>query len=356
MKVLLISRGDLVHLRPFMDYMQARDWEVHLAELSPTTFDAGDVTRHNCYLDDGYPKLLNYFYAGRMVRRLCRELKPDLLWGHYVTSAGTVAWLSGVRPYVLTVHGSDVLYESKKWTIRQLLKRMFRHAALIHTVSPQIDDRIVELGTSRDKLSCLAFGIEADAIEFTPRDSELHRTLRLACTRSLQNFIYDIPTLIRAMGELKQRNVEAQLTLCGTGALEPEFRAMVAELGVEETVTFGGGFRPNELNDILREHDVYVSASISDGASLSLLEAMASGIFPVVSDIESNRVWLDEKRARLFPTGDHVALADCIEELAGQSRLPTDGRDNRELIEEKADRPKNMNQVLDELEKVVKRS
>jgi glycosyltransferase involved in cell wall biosynthesis len=357
LRVVVISRGDFVHTLPFLEDMQERGWDVHFAELSPLTVKVGEgVTAHRCYLGDQYPKLLNYVAASRHVRRVCKKIQPDLLWGHYVSSAGTVAWLSGFRPYALTVHGSDVLYESQKWSIRQLLKRMFRSAALIHTVSPQIDDRIGELGTARTKLRCLPFGIDVDAIQMKVRDEPFGAPLRLVCTRSIQNFVYDMPTIIRAMAELKRRNVAAQLTFSGTGALEQECKDLAIQLGLDDCITFMGGYTSDQLNGILHDHDIYVSASLSDGASLSLLEAMASGIYPVVSDIPANRVWLEDVRAGFFPPGDAIALADRIEGIASQGQLPTDGRQNRAHVEASGNRTQNMSRVLDSLETVVNRS
>ena len=54
------------------------------------------------------------------------------------------------------------------------------------------------------------------------------------------------------------------------------------------------------VGELLREADVYVSAATSDGTSSSLLEAMASGAFPVVTSIRANRDWLEDGSTGLF--------------------------------------------------------
>ena len=66
--------------------------------------------------------------------------------------------------------------------------------------------------------------------------------------------------------------------------------------------------------EALHSGSCYISASLSDGTANSLLEAMAAGLFPIVSDIPANREWIaDGENGMLFPPGDHMALARCLE-------------------------------------------
>ena len=72
--------------------------------------------------------------------------------------------------------------------------------------------------------------------------------------------------------------------------------------------------------ELLGRAEIYLSASLSDSTSVSLLEAMASCAVPVVSDIEGNREWVGEgEGARLFPPGDSAALARALEHALDDS-------------------------------------
>jgi glycosyltransferase involved in cell wall biosynthesis len=76
------------------------------------------------------------------------------------------------------------------------------------------------------------------------------------------------------------------------------------------------------LAELLRGADIYVSTSRSDSTSVSLLEAMASGAFPVVTDIPGNRVWIaHSENGLLFPAGDSDALASCIRRAVKDTQL-----------------------------------
>jgi len=83
---------------------------------------------------------------------------------------------------------------------------------------------------------------------------------------------------------------------------------------------------------------LYVSTSTSDSTSVSLLEAMAAGCFPIVSDIPANREWIaSEAQGMLFPCGDDAALAACILRAGADPALRAGAQEaNRAVIAARA--------------------
>ena len=132
---------------------------------------------------------------------------------------------------------------------------------------------------------------------------------------------------------------------------------MVNEMGLQDTVTFLGGYKPEQLPSILASADVYVSASFRDGTSNSLLEAMSTGTFPVVSDIPANRPWIDDGRSGLlFPPGDADALADALTRALKDSALRSEAaRINRQIAVERADSDIHARRLLEAFEKCLTR-
>mgnify|MGYP001766876889 FL=1 len=104
------------------------------------------------------------------------------------------------------------------------------------------------------------------------------------------------------------------------------------------------GRKPNDqLIDYYRAADLYLSASITDGSSVSLLEAMACEIPVLVSDIPGNLEWVEDGRTGfLFKTGDSAQMADkilfCYQNRGEMQNIIAPAR---RLIEEKADWEKN---------------
>src|SRR6185295_18103430 len=102
---------------------------------------------------------------------------------------------------------------------------------------------------------------------------------------------------------------DARLVIAGDGSLRLALERMAREMLPAGRFEFVGRLEPAPLAELLGRAEVYLSASLSDSTSVSLLEAMASGAVPVVSDIEGNREWVrDGEGARLFAAGDVAAL------------------------------------------------
>ena len=71
-----------------------------------------------------------------------------------------------------------------------------------------------------------------------------------------------------------------------------ELERMVLAKGLDKQIEFVGGYSEQDLPGILHKHHIYISAAFWDGTPNSLLEAMATGILPIVSDIKANSAWL----------------------------------------------------------------
>jgi glycosyltransferase involved in cell wall biosynthesis len=113
-----------------------------------------------------------------------------------------------------------------------------------------------------------------------------------------------------------------------------------------------------ELLHQLASADIYVACPEIDATSVSLLEAMAAGCYPIVSDLPANREWIvDGQNGSLFPVGDSETLAAQIMTAAGSPQLRERARQaNLEIIRERALWRKNMSQVEDIIADLVRNS
>ena len=126
--------------------------------------------------------------------------------------------------------------------------------------------------------------------------------------------IKDHATLIRGW-ELVQRNLpDARLLLIGDGEERERLEKQVAQAGLGQSVEFWG--IRNDVSDILSAIDVFALTSISEAASLTLLEAMASGCASVVTDVGGNAEHLrDGVDGFLVPRGDALGVGSSISKL-----------------------------------------
>ena len=115
------------------------------------------------------------------------------------------------------------------------------------------------------------------------------------------------------------------------------------------SVQFVGRVPHEGMPDLLSQADIYVSTSLYDGTSVSLLEAMASGAFPVVTDIPSNREWIaDGDNGFLVPKENENLLAKKIVEAIRDHRLLGEAHEkNRKLVEQRAYWRENIKKIAE---------
>jgi glycosyltransferase involved in cell wall biosynthesis len=103
---------------------------------------------------------------------------------------------------------------------------------------------------------------------------------RLVCTRNFEP-LYNLSCVLRAFATIQAQYPDATLTLVGSGSQDTALRQEAAALRIEH-VTFAGRVAPAEVHRYYANADIYVQAPSIDNMPLSLLEAFASGL-PVVS-------------------------------------------------------------------------
>src|SRR5262249_13859139 len=174
------------------------------------------------------------------------------------------------------------------------------------------------------------------------------------CTRKLDP-LYDNFTILRALARRKADGLAFQARFVGGGGLEQQTRSAARDLGLDSCVEFVGNVAHEAVPDHLRWADVYVSASVADGAPSSLFEAMASGVFPVVSDIRANRDWLEHRTtAWLFPVGDDTSCAAGIRFALDSPEVVASAIEaNRQVVVERLDRCRNLQRLEALLEEAV---
>jgi glycosyltransferase involved in cell wall biosynthesis len=354
MKILLINPG-LSHSQPQLRYMVQAGHDVHCLNVAGGYQACQGVTAYDWSNGriTAWSKL-NYFRFGFRARKFIDDLKPDIVHAHFASSAGLVAYLSGFHPYAVTIHGSDLIYRAKTALGRSILRRVLCNAQLVNPVAGHMLPLIYKLGVLAERVLVLPFGIELEQYPYRPADQLLDNAIRVLCTRSLNADVYDIPTLLRGVAHARRRGGNVMLTLAATGRLSAKMKALASELGIEKYVTFGQGYAMSDLPEIMSRHDVYVSTSRWDGASLSLMETMACGLFPMVTNIQANTEWVDSSSAMLFEAGNYEQLGELLLGLPGQKAFVGMAiAKNRLIAQERADRTKLLAQLVQKLEAVV---
>ena len=202
-------------------------------------------------------------------------------------------------------------------------------------LNTQVVRELTRAGVPAQKIIELANGVEIDEIK-AKTDYALHHPARLIYVGRLHQQ-KGLNILMVAFQKLLQQQPQRQLCLqlVGDGPFRAELERLTDRLVLTQHVEFVG--ETDQVFQYLRMADIFVLPSNVEGLSNALLEAMASGLPVVVSNIPGNaEVVTDGKNGLLFAPGEPNALAQCLHGLVEQPNLRARlGTTARQVVKDK---------------------
>jgi len=346
-RIAFLGDGSLNHVRRWAGYFHERGHEVLLLSFESVDGCSFPARRLASYLPT---KLLGYLSAMGSVRRELAGFRPDLVNALYVGGYGFVAARSGCRPLAVSSLGSDLLVDYPSSIVHRLqIRSVLRTADLVITDAEELSRVAISIGANPEKILKAYMGI--DERIFFPRESYPGDAApgkgraRIVSTRNLHP-IYNVALLVEAAPLIRERR-DALFIVCGDGPERGRLEEKVKRLALDGSFVFRGRLDPEGIARELRAADVYVSTSKSDSTSVSLLEAMASGTAPVVTDLPANREWItDRENGRVIERDDPGALAAAVIETLDDAPFRYSARKiNYLVIGERGLWSKNMRRV-----------
>lgn len=316
MKVLYFSRGYSPHDERFLKALSRTDHEIYFLRLEGNQAVQLPTRVHEMHFLDT-PRGLNKSRAlVRYFQDLVKVLKPDLVHAGPVHGPAYIAARAGFHPLVSMSWGSDILYDVSH-SVKAKLKCQYtlNHTDIFVGDCQAVADRAISMGVPREHIFLFPWGV--DLQHFTPDGGSLWReklgwqkNFIFLSNRSFEE-IYGVDVIIRAFGLAIKRRPEMRLLLLGRGSLESRLRELVDSLGLSDFVHFADFASFEDLPEVYRSADIYLSASHSDGSSVSLMEALACGAPALVSNIASNLEWIEVcKNGWTFKDNDCRDLAE----------------------------------------------
>ena len=222
-----------------------------------------------------------------------RQVDADWLHAHYLTSHGTLAWLAqrGWRlraQLVGSAWGSDILLAPERsWLYRSITQRVLRACALTTSDSAHMARRMTELGAR--EVMTFPFGLDALPPLPGPKQPWL-----FYANRALE--LYRPERVLALFAAVARVQPEARLLMANGGSLADVLPAQALALGLSVGTLAGG--QQVELAGRLdaatqaqwyARAQWFISLPRSDSVSVSVLEAMAHGCIPLLSDLPANR-------------------------------------------------------------------
>jgi glycosyltransferase involved in cell wall biosynthesis len=223
--------------------------------------------------------------AGPHYRRLLRENDYDLAHAFFGFPTGWLCYRTAKRlPYIVSLRGSDVPGQHARLQLEYkilapVFRRIWRNATALVACSEGLKSRALRFLPSAS-IDVIPNGIESD--RFSPAEAvETTDELRLLTVGRLSG-TKRVDMLIDAVEILHKDGLKLHLTIAGGGQMEQQLKEIISTRNLGEVVEITGRIDPQAMPELYRSNDIFVSATVQEGMSNAMLEAMASGL-PIVT-------------------------------------------------------------------------
>ena len=235
-------------------------------------------------------------------------------WSWHLFAAPAV-WVAHLRrvPVVVNYRGgeADAFLQRAGGMVRLTMRRAARLA---------VPSGFLERVFARHGMTAEILPNVVDLQRFPPRPPRDPSSCHLVVARNLEA-LYDNATALRAFARVRAVWPQARLSVAGSGPEEQALKRLAAELGIAEAVHFTGKLDRDAMAALYQDADLLLNPSLADNMPNSLLEAMASGV-PIVSTNVGGIPFLvrDGLTALLVPPGDADAMAERALQVLGDLR------------------------------------
>jgi L-malate glycosyltransferase len=368
-RILYLTDNSTVHNRRFLEELVVAGHELWSWNLTGAGANSRSdkpeivrsITSKHCVSRGASPRQFRELLP--QLQSVLEEFQPALVHSGPIQSAGYLAALSDFHPTLLMSWGSDLLADADRnseW--KQATEFALQKA----------DAFFCDCDTVLKKANSFRFFFDSQVVQFPwgvrqgvfspegplPSHDKFNPTAgttTFVYTRSYEP-VYGTDTLLEGFRRAWAVNPSLRLMLVGNGSQSECIRSFVQMHDLSEVVLQIGPQPEEDLPMWFRAADAYISCAKSDGTSISLLEAMATGLPVVVSDIPSNREWIAEpENGWLAAAGSADAVAEKmlrVANLTPQERGAISER-NQRVVAERADWDKNFPRLLAMYERLV---
>ena len=263
-------------------------------------------------------------FSGNTLHQFACEQGIEAIHSHNPEPHRAAAWLARRTrlPLIHTKHGRNYPDRWRRVLLNRWLNRAARSVVAVSENVVQVARDIERV--PQHKLHLVRNGV--DAARYVPADRDRRSAARQRLGLDADAFVIGsvgrlapekhYGLLIRAFAKLapKRLNMDARLLLVGAGPEEARLKNLASELGVNERVVFAGN--QDDLRPYYAAMDVFALSSLTEGMSLTLLEAGASGLACVATDVGGNAEIVEHERTGLIvPSDDEAALTNALDRL-----------------------------------------
>ena len=360
MRICFVGEAISGHIAKWCAWFLSRGHEVHVISFERGEIPGADVRIIDTGVDPDGGDLgkLRYLLHSGKIRRLVREINPDIVNVHFASSYGTAAALGGIRGHVLSVWGADVYdFPRKSFLHRKMLEYALGKSRVIFSTSRAMAEETAKY--TGKKIEVTPFGVDMDL--FSPdkrtRPAGDASAFVVGTVKTLADK-YGIADLLKAAAIVKERTeIPIRLRIAGRGPKEAEYRALAETLGVDGITEWLGYISQEQAAAEWANMDVAVIPSTleSESFGVSAVEAQACGTAVIVSDIPGLLESTEPgKSSEVVPRNDPEAIAAKMIWFRENGCAAEYGRRGRAFVEERFEINRCFERIEGLLEEYVK--
>ena len=348
LKILLLADAGSFHTERFLNETKRQGCETILASLEQGIDESITLQRK------GFIKQFHYRFAVPEIKALIRKFQPDIISAHFASGYGHIAALANKSfgiPIALNLWGSDILIVPQKSIFhKQKTKYALKHADYIFADSQYLIDSAKKIYPFT-KSAVITWGVEKELLYFKNNIPGHSTPLKIIIPRAHEH-VYNNLFIVESLQELI-RTDKIQLTFPSFGSLYESFKEASSSL-VDEKIRYYQKTERINFMKLVAEHDFYLSASLSDSSPVSLIEAMAIGLIPIVHKIDGVKEWVSKENCFLFENNAN-SLQKCLRHILDSlNNFSKIIKQNKERVKNSALFEENISTQLTIFRKMIK--
>ncbi|MEG1410453.1 MAG: glycosyltransferase family 4 protein [Terrisporobacter sp.] len=339
------------HTIKWCNYFKERGFDIHVISLNEGSIDG--VTVYNFNFDvkelknESPFKKMKYITVLSSIKKIIKEIKPDILHAHYASSYGMLGSLLNYHPYVISVWGTDIYdFPNGGFIQNKIIKHNLKKADYIFSTSK---DMARETSKYTDKhIYITPFGIDMDVFKPIENKENKDDTFVIGTIKTLEKK-YGIEYLIKAFKDVKDDNSEKKIVLKigGSGSQMDNLMNLTKELNLQSDIKFLGRIPLDKVSDTFNTFDVAVFPSLRESFGVAALEAQSCEVPVIVSNVGGHpEVVENNQTGIIIPSENTTELKDAIIKIIEneETRIKM-GKNGRKFVEKNYEVNLNFNEI-----------
>jgi len=294
-------------------------------------------------------KKLKFIFALPMLKKIIKTEKPDIIHAHYASSYGFICSLTGFKPLIVSVWGSDIYtFPKTSFLAKKIIKFTLKKATRIFSTSNDMAKE-TNLYTTKN-IDITPFGIDVSSFKKSNKKSLFKPDDIVIGTIKNLEPVAGIDILIKTFYKLKQSQLKypIKLLIVGDGSQKENLITLCEKLNIYDDVIFTGSVNYSQINNYLNEIDIYVAPSLAESFGVAVLEASACELPVVVTNVGGlPEVVIHEQTGFIVEKSNINQMYEAIYKLINDKNLRIHlGKNGKAFIEKQYPWHDNVNKVI----------